>query len=121
MADEATDVSATEQLSMCVRYVRETSTGAIQVCEEFQGFSSIPTVCAEDITSAIVELSGACGLNMARLVGKGFDGAPNMSDHVSGVSAQLRELHPNARYLTHCRNHALNLVIVASCNNVPDV
>ncbi len=44
-----------------------------------------------------------------------------MSGHVSGVSARLHELHPSGRYLTHCRNHALNLVIVASCNNVPDV
>ena len=58
---------------------------------------------------------------MARLVGKGFDGASNVSGHMSGVSAQLKELHPNARYLTHCRNHALNLVIVASGNNVADV
>ena len=121
MADEATDASTTEQLSVCVRYVRETSTGAIEVCEEFLGFSSLPTIGAEDITSSIVDLLGACGLNMARLVGKGFDGASNMSGHVSGVSARLKELHPNAKYLTHCRNHALNLVIVASCNNVPDV
>ena len=43
-ADEAADVSTTEQLSVCVRYVWETSTGAIEVCEEFLGFSSIPTI-----------------------------------------------------------------------------
>ena len=121
MADEATDVSTTEQLSMCVCYVRETRTGAIEVCEEFLGFSSIPAIGAEDITSAIVALSSACWLNMARLVEKGFDRASNMSTHMSGISARLKELHPNARYLTHCCNHTLSLVIVASCNNVPDV
>ena len=58
---------------------------------------------------------------MARLVGKGVDAASNMSGHVSGVSAWLKVLHPNARYLIHCHNHPLNLVIVASCNSVPDV
>lgn len=58
---------------------------------------------------------------MAKLVGKGFDGAANMSGHVSGVSTRLQQLYPSARYVTHCHNHALNLVIVASCSNVPDV
>ena len=58
---------------------------------------------------------------MVCLVGKGFDGASTMSGHVSGVSARLQQLHPNAKYFTHCRNHALNLVVVASCHSVPDV
>ena len=42
-----------------------------------------------------------------------FDGAANMSGRISGVAARLEQLYPNAKYLTHCRNHALNLVIVA--------
>ena len=55
------------------------------------------------------------------MVGKGFDGAANMSGHVSGVSARLVAIYPNAKYFTHCRNHALNLTIVASCKEVPDI
>lgn len=47
MADEAMNVSTTEQLSVCVHF--EKSTGALEVCEEFLGFSSIPTIGAEDI------------------------------------------------------------------------
>ena len=47
MADEAMNVSTTEQLSVCVHF--EKSTGALDVCEEFLGFSSIPTIGAEDI------------------------------------------------------------------------
>ena len=54
---------------------------------------------------------------MQRLVGKGFNGAANMSGHLLGVSARLAELYPNAKYL----NHALNLVMLASCNKVPDI
>ena len=42
MADEATNVSTTEQLSVCVHF--EKSTGALEVCEEFLGFCSIPTI-----------------------------------------------------------------------------
>ena len=44
-----------------------------------------------------------------------------MSGHISGVSARLEQLYPNAKYFTHCHNHALNLVIVASCKSVPDI
>ena len=62
MADEAMDVSTTEQLSVCVRYVHKKSAGALEVCEEFLGFCCISTIGA---ASAIVEFSSACGLNMA--------------------------------------------------------
>lgn len=44
-----------------------------------------------------------------------------MSGHVSGVSVRLQQLYPNAKYFTHCRSHALNLVIVASCKSVVDI
>ena len=118
MADEAMGISTTEQLSVCVLNVWEKVQLNLRFVKNLLGFAPIG---AEDIISAIVELSSACGLNMARLVGKEFDGASNMSGHVSGVSAQLKELHPNGRYLTYCRNHVLNLVNVASCNSVPDV
>lgn len=101
---------------MCIRYVRKNS-----LREEFLGFSSVSIANAEAITSATVGLASGVGLNMAKLVGKGFDGASTMSGHVSGVSARLQQLYPNAKYFTHCRNHALNLVIIAGCNSVPDV
>ena len=28
-------------------------------------------------------------------------------------------MHPNAKHFMHCHNHALNLVILSSCNSVP--
>ena len=74
---------------------------------------------AEAIISAIIGLVEGAGLSMDQLVGKGFDGASTMSGHVSGVSVRLRNLYPKAKYFTHCRNHALNLVLIAGCNNVP--
>ena len=121
MADETTDVSTKEQVSVCARYIRKTHQRGLEVCEEFLGFSSVAVANAETITSSIVSLVEGSGLIMDHLVGKGFDGASTMSGHVSGVSARLKELYPKAKYFTHCRNHALNLVLIAGCNNVPDV
>ena len=106
--------------SICICYIRDKGE-ELEVCEEFLGFCSVPSTDAETITSAIVTFINNCGLNTTRLVGKGFDGASNMSGHISGVSARLEQLYPNAKYFTHCRNHALNLVIVASCKSVPDI
>ena len=121
MADETTDVSTKEQVSVCVQYVKKTEPKGLEVCEEFLGFSSVSVANAEAITTAIVSLVKGVGLNMDRLVGKGFDGASTTSGHVSGVSAKLKDLYSKAKYFTHCRNHALNLVLIAGCNNVPDI
>ena len=121
MADESVDISTTEQVSVCIRYLSENRTGMLNVNEEFVGFCSVPSMDAETITNAIIEVTDSCGLKMENMVGKGFDGASNMCGHVSGVSTRLQRLYPNAKYLTHCRNHALSLVIVASCKSVPDV
>ena len=35
--------------SVCVFILRKVQLGALEVCEEFLGFSSIPTIGAEDI------------------------------------------------------------------------
>ena len=118
MADETTDASTKEQVSVCIRYIIRNSLHKQELCEEFR---SVPIANAESITSAIVGLANDVGLNLAKLVGKGFDGAAIMSGHVSGVSSRLQQLYPNAKYFTHCRNHALNHVVIAGCNNVPDV
>ena len=71
-------VYATLEEIACINY--------IEVCEEFLGFCSVPIVHAEAITSAIVGLANGTGLNLAKLVGKGFDGAATMSGHVSGFN-----------------------------------
>ncbi|XP_049303765.1 zinc finger MYM-type protein 1-like [Bactrocera dorsalis] len=47
---------------------------------------------------------------MAKLVGQGYDGAANMSGHLSGVQTRIRQLYPKARYV-HCASHRLNLAL----------
>lgn len=93
----------------------------IEVCEEFLGFCALPTTDAKFITSAIIQFIKNIGLDTSKLVGKGFDGAANMTGHITEVSTRLQKEFPSAEYLTHCRNHALNLAIVASCTSVPDI
>ena len=114
MIDETTDTSTKEQGSICVQYVRDRKGGqvSLEVCKEFLGFVTVQRTDAETITAAVDGFGNSFGLDTDSLVGKGFDGAATMSGHVCGVSARLQQLHPKARYLTHCRNCTLNLAIV---------
>ena len=110
-------------MSVCVRHVKERMgrQASLEVCNEFLGLVTVQRTDAEMITAAVDRFGNSCGLDMESLVGKGFDGAATMSGQASGLSVRLQQLHPKARYLTHCRNHSLILAIVASCNSVPDV
>ncbi|KAF3859978.1 hypothetical protein F7725_000233, partial [Dissostichus mawsoni] len=58
------------------------------------------------------------GLEIDYLRGQGYDGASAMSGHVSGVQQRMKELQPRALF-THCRSHALNLVVVHGCSDIP--
>ena len=89
--DETIDTSMKEQVSVCVRYVRERVGGRanLEFCEDFSGFVTVHRTDAETITAAV----DGFALHMDSLVGKGFDGAATMSGH---VSVQLQQLHPKA-------------------------
>ncbi|VDI17171.1 Hypothetical predicted protein [Mytilus galloprovincialis] len=116
-ADETTDVSVKEQLSICVRYV-DSDTNDIR--EDFLGFVEPGQVDAEHISKAILENLQNWGLNLVNLRGQGYDGASVMSGVVSGVQQRIKEQCPNAPYV-HCKSHNLNLVVTDSCKNVRQV
>ena len=116
MADETTDSSTIEQLSICIRYL-----SGLEVREDFLGFVPLPRTDAETITTAMVEHLEQWNLDLQKWRGKGFDGAATMSGHVSGVQARITHLFPKSKYFTHCASHCLNLVIVSSCTKVPEI
>ena len=116
-ADETTDVSVTEQLSLCVRYIDQST---MEVCEDFLGYMRLEKCDAESIAGVITETLQKWTLNIEKLRGLGFDGASVMSGANTRVQARLREIQPRATYV-HCRSHQLNLVLVNSCQKVPAV
>jgi len=60
-------------------------------------------------------------LDSSKWRGQGYDGASTMSGHVSGVQARITSKLPKAKFFVHCRSHCLNLAIVASCGQVPEI
>ena len=105
LADETTDVNQTEQISLSVRFVKDT-----QVHEEFLCFVPISSTTSKDLASMVLTQLSQLGLNLEHMRGQGYDGASNMRGKYRGVLARVKELYPLAMY-THCCSHVLNLVI----------
>ena len=120
IADETTDVSISQQLSICIRFL-ENIDGKFEVIEDFLGFTALEKADAETISKAILEDLQSWGIDVHKIRGQGYDGCSTMSGHVTGVQTRIKTAFPKAKYFTHCANHRLNLVIVASCQSVPDI
>ncbi len=110
VADEVTDISNKEQLSLVLRYASIDDT----VREDFIGFVE----CDEGITGAalatkIFSTLQGYGLDLKKLRGQAYDGAANMSGATRGAAAIIKEQYPLALYL-HCASHCLNLAVVKS-------
>ena len=104
MADETTDVSNQEQVTLFVRWVTED----FEVREEFLGLYSVASIDADTLVSVIKDVFLRLNLSFDRVRGQCYDGASAMSGSKSGVAKQISTTEPRAIY-THCYGHALNL------------
>ena len=106
MVDETTDVSNTEQLVFCIRYVN----GQLNTHEEFIGLHSLESTSAQSITHTIQDLLLRLSLQLENCRGQCYDGASAMAGCRTGVATTLLQKEPRALY-THCYGHALNLAV----------
>ncbi len=116
-ADGTTDVASDEQFSVNVRFVDSSS---LNVHECFLGFYNSPNSTGDTLFSIIKDVFLRFSIPMNRLAGYAFDGASNMSGHLTGVKGCLKNEHPSAVYV-HCANHSLDLVLQEVCSHVPIV
>ena len=116
MADETRDKGGSEQLSVCVRFVR----GA-QIIERFIGYLHLEKFDAETISSGIVELLERVGIAIENYIAQSHDGARVMSGKDSGVQVRFQALvGGNCPYI-HCYNHRLNLALIDSCQSIREI
>ena len=103
--DETSDISRTEQVSLCLSFALNGTKK-----EAFIGFYSTKStegeVLYELVKSAITELN----LDLKNIVGKAFDGAANMNGVHKGLSTRMEECSPLGIYV-HCYGHVLNLAL----------
>jgi len=114
IADETTDVSTTEQISLCVRYVGVDSDEEMCVKESFLGFAEASSTTGEELATTIMTKLREYGIVTQAMRGQGYDGAANMAGKFSGVRTRIQTEIPEAYYV-HCYAHCLNLAVVKSC------
>ena len=105
MADECTDVTTLEELTICCRWVES---GVPE--EHFIEILSLKKANAESIYSALVEYCREKNIQLRRLIGMGFDGAATFSSDKTGVLRRLTSSH-----LMHCLSYVLSTGFCASC------
>ena len=113
IADEASDTSYKEQMSLVLRFVDKN----FDVREEFLGFLHCKSglsgkALSETLLGAISELK----LDIDDCRGQGYDGAAAASGSKNGMAAHIIKENPKAIY-THCFSHRLDLSICKTCKN----
>ena len=106
IADEATDISGNEQMSLSIRWTDD----EYNVYEECIGLMQLPNTMAQTICCSIKDLLCRCSLPLSQCRGQAFDGASNMSGIRNGVQALLKKEEERALYV-HCLAHNLNLCL----------
>ncbi len=92
MVDETTNISNTEQLVVCLRYVDDN----LDVLEEIIGYYSMESTTSTVIVTTITDV--LLRMNLSNCHGQCYDGASSMSGSRSGVAIQLSKLKPKALY-----------------------
>jgi len=82
MADETTDLSNTEQMVLCLRYVDDD----LEVHEEVIGLYSLESTSADMIMSTIEDVLLRLNLKVNNCYGQCYDGASTMSGCRSGAT-----------------------------------
>lgn len=110
LADEVTDTSNWEQMSLVLRFVDSQQ----DIREEFLAFVPCEEVSGEGLTNKIVEKLEEWGLDVADIRGQAYDGAANMAGKFKGVKSRILELNDKALFF-HCASHCLSLCVVKAC------
>ena len=115
MADECTDVTTVEKLSVFCRWEED---GLL--VEHFLEIVHLQQADAESIYSALIEYLKKKNRQVGRIVGMGFDGAATFSGKRSGVQARMKNFSPHALFV-HCHCHMLQLACVQAANSTPGI
>ena len=99
MADECTDITTTEELSVFCRWEEDGSP-----VESFVELVPLTKADAESISTVLVKCLKDKSLQVGNIIGMGFDGAATFSGKKSGVQTRLKKHAPHA-VLVHCHCH----------------
>ena len=94
LADETTDASTKEQLTICLRYAKDGS-----ICERFFDFREASDLTGAGLASKLLATLTAAGIPVSYMVGQGYDGAAVMSGCKNWVQKHICDKYPTAMYV----------------------
>ena len=112
MADECTDVTTVEELSIFCCWVED----GVPV-EHFLEIVPLKSADAKTVYSTLVEFLKEKNRQISKLVGMGFNGAATFSGKHKGVQSLLKKNSPHAVFV-HCHCHLLQLACGPAANNI---
>ena len=115
MANECTDVSTVEDLSLFCRWIENG-----EPTEHLIDLLFMKRIDAESIYSALVECLKSKNIQLSNLIGMGFYGAATFSGKKSGVQARMKKHSPHALFV-HCHCHQLQLACVQAANGTTGI
>ena len=80
------------------------------VYEDVIALAEVEQTDAATLTDVLKDALICSGLQLSKCRGQAYDGASNMSRHVSGVASRILKEEPKAHYV-HCVAHSLNLCL----------
>ena len=115
MADECTDISVVEELSIYCCWVEE----GVPV-EHFLEIAPLKKADALSIYTSIIGCLTKKMVPLGKLIGMGFDGAAAFSGKHAGVQSYLKKNAPHALFV-HCHCHLLQLACVQAANGTTGI
>lgn len=106
IADEVTDCSNKEQLSLVLQFVDRES---CQIQEDFVLFTEYDTgVTSRNLADKMLSFLCSQGVDLEKMRGQAYDGAGSMAGKTNGAAALISREYPLTLYLhsaSHCLNH----------------
>ncbi len=106
IADEATDVSFSEQFNLSIRYVDDDYV----INKDSIGLFKLPDTKAETLFSVLKDMLTRCSLPLSLCRGQAYDGAATMQGRRKGLATLFRNEVP-AALPVHRLAHSLNLCL----------
>ncbi|CAF2996585.1 unnamed protein product [Rotaria sp. Silwood2] len=106
ICDETSDEFGRVQLCFTIKSVDN----EFIIYEDVLGMYMIALQSAADITEVILDILYRCNLDIKDCRGKGYDSAPSMAGHLSGVAARIQSLCSKA-FFVQCNAHSLDLAL----------
>jgi len=104
IGDETRDISGKEQFAISIRYVEDDNT----TNEDIIALVDVDGTDSVTLTTELIKVLTKNGLSISNCCDQAYDGASNMSGHLSGVAARIQGIEKKAHYI-HCTAYCLNL------------